>query len=128
VKIEPIFGLPVGSQSAAFATEGGIRHICVNEKALEGHTSGKFPDGSVIVYHLLEARVIAGNTIEGPTRRIDVMVKQSEPHRTAGGWSFVSFPGGSPANGKLTAERPAACADCHANWKSRDFVFREFRK
>jgi hypothetical protein len=77
VKIEPIFGVPVGSQSAAFATEGGIHHIYVNDKALEGHTSGKFPD--VIVYDLLETRVIAGNTIEGPTRQIDVMVKRASP-------------------------------------------------
>jgi hypothetical protein len=108
LKIEPIFGLTGGSQSAAFAPEGGIHLIYINEKALEGHMSGKFPDGSVMVYHLLETTVIAGNTIEGPTHRIDVMVKQSEPHRTAGDWSFVSFPGGSPANGKLTAERQSA--------------------
>src|SRR5438034_11321472 len=74
----------VGPQSAAFATEGGIHHIYANDKALEGYETGKFPDGSVIVYDLLEIREIAGNTIEGPTRRIDVMVKQSELHRTTG--------------------------------------------
>src|SRR4051812_5848315 len=65
----------VGPQSAAFATEAGIHHIYANEKALEGYETGKFPDGSAIVYDLLETKETAGNTIEGPTRRIDVMVK-----------------------------------------------------
>src|SRR6476646_1539743 len=104
----------VGPQSPAFATEGGIHHIYANDKALEGYDSGKFPDGSVIVYDLLETKEIAGNTIEGPTRRVDVMVKQSDLYLTTTGWGFMSFPGGNPADGKLTAERQAACAACHA--------------
>src|SRR5271169_1359295 len=82
----------VGPQSAAFATEGGIHHIYANDKALEGYESGKFPDGSVIVYDLLETKEIAGNTVEGPTRRIDVMVKNSERYHATGGWDFASFP------------------------------------
>ncbi|MGZ7060722.1 MAG: cytochrome P460 family protein [Candidatus Angelobacter sp.] len=118
----------VGPQSVAFATEGGIHHIYANEKALEGYTTGKFPDGSVIVYDLLETKETAGNTIEGPTRRVDVMVKQSDLHRTTGGWGFMSFSGGDPTNGNLTAERQVACAACHASRKDHDFVFSEFRR
>ena len=118
----------VGPQSTAFATEGGIHHIYANEKALEGYDTGKFPEDSVIVYDLLETKEIAGNTIEGPTRRVDVMVKQSELYRTTGGWKFMSFPGGNPTEGKLTAERQATCSACHANRKDHDFVFSEFRK
>jgi Cytochrome P460 len=118
----------VGPQSAAFPTEGGIHHIYANEKALEGYMTGKFPDGSVIVYDLLETKEIAGNTIEGPTRRVDVMVKQSELYLTTTGWGFMSFPGGNPAHGKLTAERQAACAACHAKRIDHDSVFSEFRK
>ncbi len=68
----------VGPQSSAFATDGGIHHIYANDKALEGYDSGKFPDGSVIVYDLLETSEVAGNTIEGQTRRVDVMVKQND--------------------------------------------------
>ena len=118
----------VGPQSAAFATEGGIHHIYANKEALEGYRSGRFPDGSVIVYDLLETREISGNTTEGPTRRIDVMEKQSEVYRATGGWRFMSFPGGNPASGTLTAERQAACAACHASRKEHDSVFSEFRK
>ncbi|MGZ7053392.1 MAG: cytochrome P460 family protein [Candidatus Angelobacter sp.] len=118
----------VGPQSAAFATEGGIHHIYANEKALEGYDTGKFPAGSVIVYDLLETKEIVGNTIEGPTRRVDVMVKQSDVYRTTGGWKFMSFPGGNPTEGNLTAERQATCSACHSNRKDHDFVFSEFRK
>jgi hypothetical protein len=118
----------VGPQSSAFATEGGIHHIYANERALEGYDTGKFPDGSVIVYDLLETKEIAGNTIEGPTRRIDVMVKQGERYRTTGGWEFMSFPAGNPSDGTLTAERKAKCSACHAQRKDHDSVFSEFRK
>jgi hypothetical protein len=118
----------VGPQSAAFATEGGIHHIYANEKALEGYETGKFPDGSVIVYDLLETKEVAGNTIEGPTRRVDVMVKQSQLYRATTGWEFMSFPSGNPADGKLTVERQATCAACHAKRNDHDSVFSEFRK
>lgn len=118
----------VGPQSAAFSTEGGIHHIYANDKALQGYETSKFPDGSVIVYDLLETKEIAGNTIEGQTRRIDVMVKQSERYPTTGGWEFMSFPEGNPTRGNLSAERKAACFDCHAHRKDHDFIFSEFRK
>src|SRR5689334_2100226 len=95
----------VGPQSAAFATEGGIHHIYANDKALEGYDTGKFPDGSVIVYELLETKDVAGNTIEGQTRRVDVMVKQSERHTSTGGWEFMSFSGNDHTSGKLTVAR-----------------------
>lgn len=118
----------VGPQSAAFETEGGIHHIYANQKAVEGYETGNFPNGSVIVYDLLETKEIAGNIIEGPTRRVDVMVKQSERYRVTGGWEFMSFPGANQTDGKLTVEQKAACFACHANRKDHDFVFSEFRK
>ena len=117
----------VGPQSAAFGSEGGIHHIYANEIALTGYDTGKFPDGSVIVYDLLETREIAGNTIEGPTRRVDVMVKDTERYSMTGGWQFRSFSGSKQTDGKLTAERQAVCSNCHANRKDHDFVFSEFR-
>ena len=118
----------VGPQSAAFATEGGIHHIYANDKAIEGYDSGKFPDGSVIVYDLLETKEVAGNTIEGQTRRVDVMIKQSERYASTGGWEFMSFAGGNLSEGRLTAERKATCVGCHAHRKDHDSVFSEFRK
>src|ERR1041385_8280251 len=104
----------VGPQSAAFATEGGIHHIYANAKALGGYETGKFPDGSVIVYDLLETKEVAGNTIEGATRRVDVMVKDTQHYHTTGGWQFMSFPGDKQADGNLAADRQAVCSKCHA--------------
>lgn len=118
----------VGPQSAAFATEGGIHHIYANEKALEGYETGKFPDGSVIVYALLQTKEVAGNTIEGETRRIDVMMKNSDQYAATGGWEFMSFPGADRTHGKLTAERQATCSGCHSKRKDHDGVFSEFRR
>lgn len=118
----------VGPQSNAFATEGGIHHIYANDKALEGYDSGKFPDGSVIVYDLLTTKEIAGNTIEDQTRRVDVMIKHNERYASTGGWEFMSFSGNDQTNGKLTAERQATCAGCHTHRKDHDSVFSEFRK
>jgi cytochrome P460 len=118
----------VGPQSGAFATEGGIHHIYANDKALEGYDSGRFPDGSVIVYDLLETKEVAGNTIEGQTRRVDVMVKRNDRFASTGGWEFMSFSGNDETNGKLTAAREATCAGCHAHRKDHDSVFSEFRK
>ncbi len=118
----------VGPQSPAFATEGGIHHIYANGNAVEGYDSGKFPDGSVIVYDLLETKEVAGNTIESQTRRVDVMVKQSEHSSSTGGWEFMSFSGNDQTNGKLTAARQATCAACHAHRKDHDSVFSEFRR
>lgn len=118
----------VGPQSPAFATEGGIHHIYANDKALRGYDSGKFPDGSVIVYDLLETKEVAGNTIEGQTRRVDVMVKHSGRYASTGGWDFMSFSGNDQTHGNLTAARQATCAGCHAHRKDHDLVFSEFRK
>ena len=105
-----------------------VVHIYANENAVEGYKTGKFPDGSVIVYHVLEANELAAKTTERATRRVDVMVKRSEPYRTSGGWEFVSYPGGDPTAGKHTEARQAACASCHAQRKEHDYVFSEYAK
>src|SRR3954471_20777299 len=72
----------IGPQSP---TDGGFHHIYANPKAVEGYKTGKFPDGSILVYDLLEAKESPGYTNEGATRRIDVMVKQSERYSATGG-------------------------------------------
>src|SRR5262245_44936025 len=71
----------IGPKSAAFATEGGIHHIYANEKALEGLRTGRFPDGSTLIYDLLEVKEGDGVTSEGSRRRLDVMVKDDAHNR-----------------------------------------------
>ncbi|MDH4172822.1 MAG: cytochrome P460 family protein, partial [Betaproteobacteria bacterium] len=41
---------------ALFDAFGGVHHLYANPKALAGYRKGKFPDGAVIVFDLLEAQ------------------------------------------------------------------------
>jgi hypothetical protein len=118
----------VGPQSPAFATEGGLHHVYANRQALAGYRAGAFPDGSILVYDLLETREAGGLTSEGPERRVDVMVKDRRRYGDTGGWGFASFKSGDRTNGGLDAGRKGACVSCHGKQKDRDYVFSEFRK
>jgi cytochrome P460 len=118
----------IGPQSPAFESFGGLHHIYANEKAMEGYRDGRFPDGSVLVFELLETRENAGVTTEGPRKRVGVMVKESKRYAGTGGWGFESFQGDSQTERRLTAESRITCFKCHEPLKDRDFVFSEFRK
>ncbi|MFI5006659.1 MAG: cytochrome P460 family protein [Solirubrobacterales bacterium] len=114
----------IGPAAAAFAVNGGIHHFYANDKALEGYRTGSFPDGSVLVDDLLEAKEAAGVTSDGPRRRVAVMVKESERYRETGGWGFEVFRGDG-RDAALDTAAKAACFACHKN--GRDSVFIEFR-
>jgi cytochrome P460 len=107
---------------------GGLHHIYANEKAMEGYRTGVFPDGSVIVFDLLETRENAGTTVEGPRKFIDVMTKESKRYPDTGGWGFEEFVGDSQTDRALTSQAKSACYGCHTRRKSNDFVFSTFRK
>jgi hypothetical protein len=118
----------VGPQAPSFPTEGGIHHIYANPKAVEGYRSGTFPDGSVVVYNLLEVTATNGLTVEGPQRRLDMMVKDSQKYRETGGWGFARFMGENRTDDTLTADAQRSCFACHQKRKDHDSVFSEFRK
>jgi Cytochrome P460 len=118
----------IGPESPAYESFGGLHHIYANEKAMEGYRAGRFPDGSVLVFELLETRENAGLTTEGPRRRVGVMVKEGKRYAKTGGWGFESFQGDSQTERRLTAESRITCFKCHEPQKDRDFVFSEFRK
>jgi uncharacterized SAM-binding protein YcdF (DUF218 family) len=118
----------IGPQSPFFESFGGIHHIYANEKAMQGYRSGRFPDGSVIVFDLLEARESAGVTTEGPRLRIGLMVKSSKRYAETGGWGYEGFRGDSQTDRSLTTEGRKGCYNCHAQRKDNDFVFSAFRK
>lgn len=117
----------VRAGNPAFATEGGIHHIYANAAAVTGYRTGTFPDGSIIVYDLLETTEPAGLILEGKNRRIDMMVKDSARFGASRGWAFARFAGGARANGALSKERQAQCLECHAKRKDRDYVMGDWR-
>ena len=118
----------VDPKSPSAGRYGGLHHIYANEKAMEGYRTAQFPEGSVIVFDLLETRENASTTVEGPRRFIDVMTKESKRYPATGGWGFEEFVGDSQTDRALTSEAKAACYSCHTKRKSNDFVFSTFRK
>lgn len=116
----------VGPESPAFKINGGYHHIYANTKAMQGYISGYFPDGSVIVFDVLDIKEQNGNTLEDTRNRIDVMMKDSLKFASTGGWGYEEFKGDSHTERLLTPTTKTQCFSCHT--KKDDYVFSEFRK
>ena len=116
----------VGPKSPAFKFIGGFNHVYANETAMVGYKTGHFPNGSVIVSDVIEAKEDSVDIREGPRHHIDVMVKDSIKFSDAGGWRFEEFQGDSPTIRLLTPQIRAICSNCHT--KQKDMVFSVYRK
>ncbi|RMH16008.1 MAG: cytochrome C [Gammaproteobacteria bacterium] len=102
---------------------GGIHHIYANKKAMKGYRKGKFPNGSVIIFDLLDA-VNSGNTItEGDRKVVGVMHKDSKRYKSTGGWGFEGFGGGDRTNRVVGKNAATACFACHESQKAQDYTF-----
>lgn len=105
---------------------GGIHHIYANAQAMQGYRSGgKFPDGAVIVFDLLEARSEGGALVEGQRKVVGVMVKDSRRYAQTGGWGFEGFKGDTRE--RVVTDAKSQCFDCHAAQKATDYVFSRYR-
>lgn len=105
----------------------GLHHIYANEKAVDGYGSGKFGEGSVIVFDLLEYDHSENAITEGERKLIGVMVKDSSLFTDTGGWGFEGFAGNSKTE-RLTSDGGKSCFSCHMSQKNSDYVFSKFRK
>ena len=103
----------------------GFNHIYANNKAMEGYTSGSFPEGSVLVFDVIESSITDSITKEEKRKHIDVMLKDSTTFADTGGWGYEEFKGDTK-EAVLTAEVKAQCFNCHS--RQSDHVFSEFRK
>jgi len=117
----------VGPSNPNFQFSGGYHHIYANQKAMQGYDSGYFPEGSVIVFDVLDTKEQNGNTQEAARNHLDVMVKDSLKYATTGGWGYEEFKGDSHTERLInTPALKLQCANCHA--RKEDRVFSEFRK
>ena len=117
----------IGPSNPNFQFSGGYHHIYANEKAMQGYGSGSFPEGTVIVFDVLDAKEQNGNTQEAARNHLDVMVKDSLRYAATGGWGYEEFKGDSHTERLLTTTTlQLQCANCHA--RKDDHVFSEFRK
>lgn len=106
---------------------GGIHHLYANAKALEGYKKGKFPDGSMIVFDLLEAAAENNAITEGRRKVLGVMQKNSRKFIKTGGWGFEGFADGNPKKPAVKDNAAKACFECHSGQKDRDYVFSSYR-
>jgi hypothetical protein len=110
-----------------FASFGGMHHIYANADAMRAYTKGgKFPDGSVIVFDLLDAKDDGGAWVAGDRKLVGVMVKNRTRYKTTGGWGFESFKDDSQTD-RMVTDANAQCFGCHSKQKDNDFVFSGYR-
>lgn len=110
-----------------FESFGGIHHLYANQLALEGYRSGRFPDGAVIVFDLLEAQRADNAVTEGSRKVVGVMHKDSKAYAETGGWGFEGFGGDSRTNRVVGANAATACYACHTAQKQSNYVFSSLR-
>lgn len=105
---------------------GGIHHIYVNKKGLEVYKKGgAFPDGTVIVFDLLEAKEDQGTYVEGSRKLIGVMQKDVNRFKDTGGWGFQAFE--KDTTNSIVKDKGISCYNCHLSQKDKDFVFSKYR-
>lgn len=115
-------------QHPLFNAFGGIHHIYVNQTGLKAAKSGgPYPDGSVLVFDLLEWTEGGGAYTEGARKLIGVMHKDSKKFKDTGGWGFEGFKGGE-AKERLVTDAVNQCYNCHAAQKENDYVFSRYRE
>ena len=107
---------------------GGVHHIYANAKALAGYRSGKFADGSVIVFDLHDAKLESNTVTAGARKVVGVMHKNAKAYAATGGWGFEGFKGDSKTDRAVGANATTACFGCHAPQKQRDYVFSVFER
>ncbi len=107
---------------------GGIHHLYANTQAQQGYRTGRFPDGAVIVFDLLEAKAGDNAVQEGARKVVGVMHKDARKYAATGGWGFEGFKGDSTSDRAVGKSAAEACFQCHTARKDADFVFSAMRK
>jgi hypothetical protein len=104
----------------------GIHHVYANPAALQGLRSGKYPDGAVIAFDLLEAPAKESAVTEGPRKLLGVMERRAKEAAATGGWAFEAFKGDSRTE-RLVTDGGQSCFACHAAQKASGYVYSVLR-
>ncbi len=104
----------------------GIHHIYGNEKAIEGYKTGKYEDGAVIVFDLLNYTEVDKTIQEADRKLIGIMQKDSTKNASTGGWGFEGFASDSKTE-RLVTDGGQSCFSCHQSVKESDYVFSKWR-
>ena len=107
---------------------GGIHHIYANDKAMHGYVAGTFPDGSIIIFDLLEADASDNAITEGSRKVVGVMHKDSSKFQHTASWGFEGFGAGNPDDRIVGENYEQACFSCHTSQIDNDYVFSNYRE
>jgi Cytochrome P460 len=117
----------IGAGHPLYAAFGGIHHLYANKAAMTGYRTGKFPDGSVIVFDLLETSSADGATTEGARKVVGVMHRDAKRYAATGGWGFEGFAGDSKMKRAVGDQAASACFACHTAQAQHNYVFSSYR-
>ena len=115
-------GVIYSDKHPLFKDFGGVHHIYANKIATQAYKRGanKFPDGSVIVFVLYEAKDENGMFVAGGKKVVAIMIKDSKRYGKTGGWGWQAW----DATGKALVTDPTnQCVGCHLKVLGRDLVF-----
>lgn len=112
---------------ALYEAFGGIHHIYANPKALQGYRTGKFANGAVIIFDLLESNTADNAVTEGARKVVGVMHKDTKRYAATGGWGFEGFKGDSKTERAVGKNADSACFQCHVPQKANGYVFSKTR-
>lgn len=105
----------------------GMHHVYANAEALEGYRTGRFPDGSVIVFDLLSVTSDAEGVRTGSRMLVDVMRKDAGAWPETAGWGYEEFRGDSHTERALgPTQGKAVCMGCHERLQTADSVITTF--
>jgi hypothetical protein len=105
---------------------GGVHHVYGNRKALKGYREARpFPDGSVIVFDLMEARYVGNAVSEGERKVLAVMTKNSLVYQDTGGWGLEAFKGNTRE--RVVRDPKKECFGCHEARRGIDYVYSAYR-
>ncbi len=105
----------------------GTHHIYANDKAMRGYGRRPFPNGSIIVFDLLETVTGDKAITEGERKAVVVMHKDTRRYRATDGWGYEVFARGDAVRPQVGAQAAAMCHSCHSSQRERDFVFSDYR-
>jgi Cytochrome P460 len=105
----------------------GLHHVYVNTAGEEALRAGRsLPDGTVLVFDLMEGSVADHAIVEGPRKLVGVMQKDSKRWAATGGWGFEGFAADSKTE-RLVTDGGASCFFCHQSRAAQGYVFTEWR-
>lgn len=106
---------------------GGIHHLYANKAAIKGYQTGKWADGAVITFDLLEAKSADNTVTEGVRKVLGVMHRDAKKYAATGGWGYEGFKGDSMTERAVGANAASACHHCHTAQKDAGYVFSTLR-